>query len=450
MRIDKKVRLQLLIQNAFFVILFIAAMILLAVLAKQYNWQKDLTSAKRNSVSQASIDILNQLKGPVTITAYATPYDPQAGDIRKMIGDFMLPYQRKKSDLTLEFIDPTEQPKAAEADNVRMNGEMVVRYNGRNEHLTEITEQAFVNLLTRLARGSTRQIMSLEGHGERRIDGSSNLDISEFNRQLSNRGFKTAPLNLAIAQDIPSNINLLVLTHPKTDLLKGEVDKLITYIDQGGNLLWLIDQEPLHGLQPLVEKLGLILSPGIVIDPAAQQLKAPISWSLGASYGQHPITQEFKNITTFPLARLIDINIKPGWSSQRLIEVAPQGWIETSKIDKKVTFDKSTDTPGPINIALALSRPVKGKNQRIVIMGTGYFLANAYLGYGANLDLGLSTVSWLTGDENLITIQPKANIDSSLILNQSMVYAIAFTFLVALPILFLGIAGFLWWYRRRA
>ena len=38
--------------------------------------------------------------------------------------------------------------------------------------------------------------------------------------------------------------------------MPGEVDKLLRYIDRGGNLLWLVDAEPLRGLDRLAEKFN--------------------------------------------------------------------------------------------------------------------------------------------------------------------------------------------------
>ena len=49
-----------------------------------------------------------------------------------------------------------------------------------------------------------------------------------------------------------------MIASPQTDLLEGS-DKLLNYIDRGGNLLWLVDQESLRGLLPLTEKLHLTL-----------------------------------------------------------------------------------------------------------------------------------------------------------------------------------------------
>jgi len=45
---------------------------------------------------------------------------------------------------------------------------------------------------------------------------------------------------------VPSNGSVLVITQPQINLLPGEVDKLLRYVDGGGNLLWLLDAEPLH------------------------------------------------------------------------------------------------------------------------------------------------------------------------------------------------------------
>ena len=70
---------------------------------------------------------------------------------------------------------------------------------------------------------------------------------------------------------------MLVVSSPQIDLRKEEVAKLLAYVARGGNVLWLIDSGPLHGLQPLAEKLALTLTPGIVIDPQARQLNMPVT-----------------------------------------------------------------------------------------------------------------------------------------------------------------------------
>ncbi len=90
--------------------------------------------------------------------------------------------------------------------------------------------------------------------------GRRNFDLGDFGRQLANKGFRVQALNLAVAPEVPDNAAVLVITPPRVDLLKGEVDKILRFLERGGNLLWLIDQEPLHGLQPIAEYLHLELT----------------------------------------------------------------------------------------------------------------------------------------------------------------------------------------------
>ena len=447
--LNKKLRWHYLIQNGVFVILLLLLVILLGYLAAQTRLQWDVSQNGRNSLSEASVEILQKLQGPVQVTAYATEQHAQLGDIRKIISDFVALYQRVKPDLSLAFIDPVAQPILTQEPDVQINGEIVIKFNQRVEHLTAINEQAFSNALMRLARAEDKLIVALSGHGERRLDGSANYDLGEFGRHLRTNGFNSQPLNLAIEQDIPMNASMLMIASPQTDLLPGEVDKLLNSVDQGGNLLWLVDQESLRGLLPLTEKLRLTLTPGVVVDPQAEQLKAPVTFALGAIYGQHVIIDNFDYITVFPFARQITIDENEEWSSVLLVEAAQQGWVETGDLNDAINFDQADDVAGPISIAVALTRNIQDREQRIVVVRSGHFLANTYLGNGSNLDFGINLINWLTGDEELIVIQPRATLDSNLVLSESDLTLIAVVFLVLLPLLFLVCLTVIWWRRRR-
>lgn len=442
-------RLHWLVQNSVFVVLLISLAGLLGYLARETRIQWDISQNGRNSLSQASVEVLKELSGPLGVTVYATAQDAQLGNIRKIISEFLSRYQRVKSDITVTFIDPVEQPKLTQEAGIQVNGEVVVTFKGRREHLTAVNEQALTNLLMRLARSGEKRVMTLTGHGERKLDGMAGHDLGEFGKQLMVKGFKTGTLNLSIDHDVPANASILVIASPQVDLQEGEVDKLLAYIDRGGNLLWLIDQGPLHGLQPLAEKLELTLIPGVVVDPQAQQLKLPITVALGANYGQHPVTHNFGYITMFPFARQIIVNENDEWHSISLVEAAHRGWVETGKLDSGIAFDKMYDISGPVSIAATLSRTLHDREQRIAVIGSGNFLANTYLGNGNNLDFGINLINWLTGDENLITIQPRATLDSNLVLSESALIIIAGGFLIVLPLVFLASGLIIWWLRRR-
>ena len=96
----------------------------------------------------------------------------------------------------------------------------------------------------------------------------------------------------------------------------------------------------------------------------------------------------------------------------------------------------------------ALQRNVNEKEQRIVIVGGASFLANAYSGNGGNIDLGINMVNWLSNEDALITIQPRANKDGTVTLSTSALTVISISLVVILPLLLLLIAGVQWWRRR--
>src|SRR5882724_6939223 len=433
MKSNRKLRLQLLIQNGLFVVLLVGLAMATVWVTKDIQTQWDLTQGRRNTLSQASIDVLKQVIGPVKVTAYATTQDAE-GDVRKIVETFLGSYQRAKKDFFLTFVDPRDQPQKAQAAGVRANGEMVVEYNGRSEHLTSLTEQDMTNLLLRLVRSSERQVVFLDGHGERKLDGRANHDLGEFGAQLSVKGFKTAPLNLTVAQEVPDNVAVLIIAGPRVDVLPGEVIKIKRWIEKGGNLLWLIDNDSLHGLQALADELGLSLMSGTVVDPSAGRAKLPPTFALATAYGQHSITERSTAMTVFPFARRIAASEGSKWRFTPLVEVARDGWLETGPIDKNIAFDPKKDVPGPIVVAAALGRSIGDRKQRVVVTGSGHFLANQFIGNLGNLDLGVNMLNWLAGDEALITVQPRTRPDMTLDLTFGALALIEYGFLVILPL----------------
>ena len=448
-QVSEKFRFHLKMQQGVFILLLLSLCFLLGYLAFETRTQWDVSQNNRNSLSQTSIEILEKMNGPVQVTAYATAQHAQFGDVREIIHNFVQLYQRFKPDLTLKFIDPTEYPNLAKEAGVQVNGEMVISFQNRQMHLTTINEQAFTQVLMRLARQQEKLIVALSGHGERSLGGAANYDLGEFGRQLYINGFISQPLNLAIESQIPTDASMLLIASPQTDLLPGEVDILLDYVDAGGNLLWLVDQESLRGLLPLTEKLHLVLTPGVVVDPQAEQLKAPMTFALGSSYGQHETTRGFDYITVFPFARQISFFENEVWRTIPLIEVAQNGWVEKGSLDDALVFDEDEDVAGPVVIAVALSRYVNDREQRVIVIGSGHFLANTYLGNGNNLDLGINFVNWLVGDEEMITIQPRATVDSHLILGEAALTGIVIVYLFVLPGSFLLSGVFIWWRRKR-
>ncbi|NOT14585.1 MAG: GldG family protein [Methylotenera sp.] len=459
MNINRKLRFQLLVQNWFFVVLFLMLIVLLGYLASQYRVAKDITQANRNILTQGSVNVLKQMKSPVHITVYATKDDTSSGDnFRKGIIDFVARYQREKKDMTLSFINPSEEPKLAQDAGVKTDGEVVIEYNKRVEHIVPpFAEQEMTNLLVRLSRTNQQAVMYLDGHGERNLLGVRNHDLGEFGKQLEKKGFKFANPDLTVAQGVPSNGAMLVIASPQVDVSEIEAKKIKAYLEAGGNLFWLLDDDNLRGLKDVADYLGLEVSPGVAMDMASAQYGADARVAFASLYGEHPITTNFMLRTLFPESHQVsaqgtDAN---GWKVSNLIEVAPNGWLTSKKLakDAKPVFDEKNDKRGPINIGVALERVYGKKGQRVVVMGNANFLSNTFITNGGNLDLGINMVNWLAGDDNLITIQPMPLKDINVTIPDTdagrlVAWTVFHAFQFFIPIGMM-LAGFWFWWKRR-
>lgn len=458
MDVNRKTTFGLRLQRYSFTLLFLAAIGLLAWLSTQYVQQSDWTAGGRNSLSDDSVRLLGELKEPIIITAFARDHEA----LRNQIRDLVTRYQRSKADIELNFVNPDAEPERVRELGVTMDGELRVAYQGRSERVQELSEQALTNAILRIAREGERWIAFLTGHGERDPLGQANHDLGNFGSELTRKGLKVQSINLAQTPDIPTNVSLLVIASPQVKLLPGEITLLKAYIERGGNLLWLGDPNETAGTDWIAEQFGIEFLPGIIVDATTQMfgIQNP-DFVLVPEYPDHVVTRELRALTLFPGSAALEWDRRDGWEGSALLSSLARAWTELGELQGEVRFDAGGDErPGPLDIAFALTRTLDTQNkdsqgetdeareQRVVITGDGDFLSNTYLGNGANLDLGLNLVHWLSHDDNFIAIRAKSAPDQNLTLSGTAQAMIGFGFLFVLPALLLG-AGLFIWIRRR-
>ena len=464
MEVTRKSRTLIRVQNYVFIVLFLAIIGLIAWLSTRYNVEIDWTKGGRNTLSEASIKLLERIDGPITVTVFAT--ENELTSPRKHITELVNKYQKTKPDIELDFINPETEPQLTRSMGIQVDGEVVLDYNGRSEHVKIVSEENLTNALQRLLRSGERNFVFVTGHGERSPDGSTNQDLGEFIRHLKEKGFQTNNVNLAEAKQIPENTAVLVIAGPQADFLDAETQLIVDFVDNGGHLLWLHEPGELFGLQPLAEHLGISFAPGIVVDPTIQALginNPSIALVLG--YPSHPITNDFILRTLFPQASGIQFENKNNWKVTAFIETAVNSWSEIGPIQDVISYDEGTETRGPLVLGVALTRPKPGSTantdptasdseeaapeQRIIVMGDGDFLSNTFLGNVGNQDMGYNIFNWLSHDDTFIAIPSKTAGDVQLELSETNWALIGLFFFVGLPggLLITGIT--IWWRRRK-
>lgn len=469
-------------QNRLFYLLFSLVIILAAMLSEKYQVVSDWTQNRQNSLNEKTLALLQLLQEPIRITSYTA--DKR---IKKVVKRLISRYQQVYPHIQLTFIDPALNPQKTRQLGIRVEGELIIEIGERSEHLTELDESQLSNSILRLARQAKRRIYFVAGHGERRFNGQANFDLAHFSQQLQKQGFELSSIKLSEVSGIDPSNDVLVIAGPQVDYLAGEVEILLNMIERGTNLLWLLDplkdshsNQYLLGLEPLAERLGIELSEGVVVDTTTRtlQLERP-DYAIIGDYVDHPITQSMQNLTLFPQAVALDPMLperevseserksSKQFSFDAFLLTIEQSWTETSEVKGTIHYDADEDTLGPLIIGVTQTRLIGGeeeeengvqitpeldqenatspadmlsnaRKQRVVIVGDGDFLSNAFVGNGGNLELGLNIFNWLSRDEQLISIPVREKLDGQLNLSERQLMVIGFGFFLVLPLLFIS------------
>lgn len=441
MFVTAKTRRQSLINSMLMFVLLAVLLGILAWFSNKHTLEYDWTATGRHTLSDASRELLAQMPDPVEVTSYAR----QNPALRDSIRDFVGRYQRHKEDIKLRFVNPDAVPDEVRNLGIQVDGEIVIRYRDRTEHVRTDQEQVFTNALQRLARSQENYLAFVEGHGERKPLGNANFDLGAWMGQLNNQGFRVQPFNLSEVKAVPDNTRILAIAGPRVDYLPGEVAMILDYARAGGNLLWLHDPGPLHGLDPLAEELAISFQEGVVIDYAGQLIgidDPTIALVTSSLYGQHPVTSGFEYTTLFPVAGAIELAESNQWKATPILTTGDHTWVETQKLEGAVEYNEDADTIGPLTLGLGLERDVEysdgdelvTKQQRIIVIADGDFVSNTYLANSGNNELGTRMLNWLSSDDDFIVIPPKIAADTQLEMSGVVLGGFGIFFLIVLPI----------------
>jgi ABC-type uncharacterized transport system involved in gliding motility auxiliary subunit len=458
MRLSRGTRLQLQLQKYVFILLLLTAAGLLAWLSNQHSMQFDWSANRRNTLSQSSIELLRALKHPVNVNVYAQDDDA----VHTAVDEIMKRYQRFKSDFNYRLLNPDIDIVSAQEDAISAYGQYVISYNGRKETVTSLSENAISGALLRLSHSGEKKLVFLSGHGERSPQGDNNISYTKFAGALAQKGISSESLNL-LKSAIPDDTGVLVIAAPDHELGPGELEQLDRYIERGGNLFWLMDPGSMQGMDELAHRLGIRFLDGIVVDDNTHlretlRIQHPAMLPV-LDYFPHAITRNLQYNTLFPISRGIE-TIDDNWQATAIAQSLPQSWSETAQLGGEIAFEADKgDVKGPLKIVVALERvltaaadnqaekPAKA-SQRIVIAGDSDFLANSYIGAGANLQLGLNIINWLSGDDDLIAVEPKNAPDTKLQLDDTETLIIGAGFFLVLPAVLFA-TGLIIWFKRR-
>jgi hypothetical protein len=436
------------LNDLLFYLLMLVILVLLAWLSGRYDNQWDWTHQGSNSLSPISIDIVQRISGPLSVTAYV----PETTKVRGKLSRFIARYQHLKPDIEVTFVDPLRHPDQIRRQGISLSGEVVLNYNHREERIQRLDEEQFSNALLRLSQTQTRWIAGLIGHGERQLLGRANHDLGEFGTALKQQGYQVINIDLATTPTPPDNTALLIIPSPQRPLLEVEIARLRAYLAKGGNLLLLSEPESHIGDSLMRQLTGIKQLPGTIVDANVKELGIDNpAIALVPRYPEHKATQGFSLLTLFPQAAALAIPEQSMWTVAPLLQTLDKSWNETGSLQGEIERNPLVgEEAGPLTLGVVLTRQVNDHQQRIMVIGDGDFLSNSFLSNAGNQDLGLTLSRWLVGDDELVGIPVKQASDRQLHLSNLAIGVIGIGSLIAAPLILLIIGGTITWRRNRA
>jgi ABC-type uncharacterized transport system involved in gliding motility auxiliary subunit len=452
--------------------LLIVLGILVAVnyIGKKQDKRWDLTTSGQFSLSDQSKNVVSKLDSPLHVTVFVQ--EPQFNTYR----DRLKEYEYASKQISTEYVDPDKKPSVAQQNNIQQYGTLVFNYKGRTERTTANTEQDITNTIIKVVSGKQKKVYFTTGHGEHDPSSGERDGYQGINTALTNENYGVDKLVIAQTGKVPDDAAAVVVAGPKTDFLPAEIDALKKYLDANGKLLLMLDPPgkadgpPLSNLVALAHDWDIDVTNTIVVDASGmgRLLGAGPDTPIAASYPSHPITDRFRLMTAYPLARGLSIvqGGVGGHNASAVVETSPQSWGESDLKSlfegKEVSLDESKgDKPGPVVLAAAVSaskpdstppgQPPSSEPKpetRVVVFGDSDFASNGVLGIQGNRDLFMNTIGWLTQQENLISIRPKEASDRRLTLTATQQNNITWLSLLILPGAVFA-TGIYSWMRRR-
>jgi len=436
------------------VIAFVGILAVVAFLVFQNNQRWDLTEDQQNTLALETLDTLKSLAEPVQARAFYTAR-VNSEQARTLLDQYKFNSEGK---FDYQFIDPEQDPIAAQQANITRDATVVLVMGERQEPVSLVSERELTGALVRLISDEQVGVYFLTGHGEKDPDGSGDNSYSQLKTTLEDKNYRVGTLNLLATNAIPEDARVIVIAGPNKPLTQGEVDQLKGFLSRGGSLV--IMEEPLpvteFGEAPdplatwLEESLGIRLGEDVVVDLTSQQ--PFVAWAF--QYGNHPITEKMLGMGTyFPTTRSAQgLGAPDGYTQTVLVLTADQAWAETSLEmlqlqNQEIKPDEGVDLIGQVPLAVA-SQNATGA-ERVVVFGDSEFATNANFTSFGNGDLIVNSIDWAAEQEQLISLTPKDPVQRVLLAPQRYTMGLVlFSSVFLLPLLLL-VAGAGVWYQRR-
>ena len=446
-------------------------LILINLLIGQFAPQIDMTEGGLFSLSEQSLQVMEQIKEPVNFYGLWRP-----GEENPQLTEVVDLYLSKNRNIRMEVVDPNRNPglvsKFDRNNQGIQPGSLVVEgakgfkiirpedmydymytQSGQRNTTGLAMERQITSALLYSVTGITPVIYELLGHYQE-------YTLAEIGMQslIERENFLLSQINLN-QSSIPKDAAGLILNAPRMDLTTVEAEKILEYLESGGRFFVAVDFKigELTVLNEVLASYGMQFDFGRLVENDGYYTPGIPYIEYLDTFPEHEITKslmEQRMPVLFP--NVMGISETP--AKRRSIELKPLFFSSYNSFIRTDIFEtssemQSSDIQGPITIGMTATDPywIDPNNPvpqtRITALACGGVLELGSYSPG-NIDFYMNTLTWLIDRPETLTVRSKSMFLLPMRISQNLMVMYGVIIVIIIPVGFF-IAGFVIWLRRR-
>ena len=472
------------------------------------NGYYDTTRFKDRTLTETSQDLVKQLEEPLEITTYVNAvhrsvsygapenrisdqnsFEQYRRFMPHMEMDYVIYYDTlvRFNDTTKTLLEKAKKAASVykfdfeemlspeeikeEVDLIPENNRLVrfIEYQGKETPLRMFDdiyvypgEGEISAAIKRLLFGPAKVGM-LQGHNERSIESMENAGYEIITKgtnirgSLINQGFEPMEIPIGKVAKIPEDMEVLVVSDPKSTYSQEDIGMIRDFIDSGGNVLIAGEPGRQSLLNPLLQEMGVSFAPGTLLqesknfEPDLLQAEfTPQARAFGFGFYDDAIVS-MPDAMAINFADTTDFQIIP-----ILMTNKSSTWNETEEFDlriEKVEFDPEVDQKVLAPVAVALKRTVDGDTQKIMVVGDSDFMSNAEMTRNSpntvNSSFVIRMFRWFSDGKYPVNTARKGAVDTTIKTTRSEIQWMKGFYAGVIPVAIAGIGMFILIRRKR-
>ena len=312
-------------------------------------------------------------------------------------------------------------------------------------------ELAFTTALDYVTRDDLPVAYTLTGHGETAL-------TDTYKTYITTENIETAELSLLTLDSLPDDASAVIINNPSSDISSDEADKLISYLEEGGNIILVtgavnFNSSKMPNLSSVAKHVGLESVDGLVIETGRNNYMMTPHYLLPnlGSTSVEPLSMLSSNV--YVLANAAHGIVADGTTTVNPLLATTSGAYVKTDITSEDYSKADGDIEGTFYIGASVTGAAggaRGDEYKFVWYSSPGLTddsADQWVS-GGNSSVFMATMGWMCENKINLSIMAKQLQVEALTVTaaDSVIWSAVVVFIIPITVFALG---FVVWYRRR-